>query len=300
MPRGIDAKSVTREDTRLLRHYGTKVVSEINYENSNNLRQYEKQQSQLIVIPSDSDGIQPIDNSTQLQGKKNNLTEKNLFTYSPIHLFTLKHAAFTLAEVLITLGIIGVVAALTLPSVIANYQEKQLTTAWKKAYSDAANAALLMSQNNEDLSTEQKTGEAFAKYLQIDKVCEANKGVEQGCWQPNTKIYRKDGIYYDTSPTNYGGGAVCMSLTSGTIFCVDSGSIYSILYFDVNGINKPNTFGKDIFFAIFNKEKYAIRPAKGRLLKWGASDCYWVTCSEDVTCDSDNIGYSCSAEKLLK
>ena len=36
--------------------------------------------------------------------------------------------AFTLAEVLITLGIIGVVAALTLPSVINNFREKQLET----------------------------------------------------------------------------------------------------------------------------------------------------------------------------
>ena len=43
-------------------------------------------------------------------------TEKHLFTYLPIHLFTFKKCAFTLAEVLITLGIIGVVAALTLPT----------------------------------------------------------------------------------------------------------------------------------------------------------------------------------------
>lgn len=40
--------------------------------------------------------------------------------------------AFTLAEVLITLGIIGVVAALTLPSVITNYQKKQTVEQLKK------------------------------------------------------------------------------------------------------------------------------------------------------------------------
>ena len=33
-------------------------------------------------------------------------------------------SAFTLAEVLITLGIIGVVAALTLPSLVGNYKRK--------------------------------------------------------------------------------------------------------------------------------------------------------------------------------
>ena len=50
-------------------------------------------------------------------------------TYSHINLFTYslsKCTAFTLAEVLITLGIIGVVAALTMPALITNYQKKLL------------------------------------------------------------------------------------------------------------------------------------------------------------------------------
>ena len=44
--------------------------------------------------------------------------------------------AFTLAEVLITLGIIGVVAAMTLPVLIQNYQKKATATSVKKAYSE--------------------------------------------------------------------------------------------------------------------------------------------------------------------
>ena len=43
--------------------------------------------------------------------------------------------AFTLAEVLITLAIIGVVAALTIPSVISNYQQQEFKTGLKKAVS---------------------------------------------------------------------------------------------------------------------------------------------------------------------
>ena len=42
--------------------------------------------------------------------------------------------AFTLAEVLITLGIIGVIAALTLPGLIQGYRKKVTETALKKAY----------------------------------------------------------------------------------------------------------------------------------------------------------------------
>ena len=51
---------------------------------------------------------------------------------------------FTLAEVLITLGIIGVVAAMTIPSLINAAQGKELETAFKKAYSVLTQAVLIM------------------------------------------------------------------------------------------------------------------------------------------------------------
>ncbi len=59
-------------------------------------------------------------------------------TYSPINLFTYslkKRAAFTLAEVLITLGIIGVVAAMTMPALISNYNRHVVETRLEKFYS---------------------------------------------------------------------------------------------------------------------------------------------------------------------
>ena len=56
--------------------------------------------------------------------------------------------AFTLAEVLITLGIIGVVAALTLPALIQNYRERAFVTAAKKNYSILTNAVNQWSANN--------------------------------------------------------------------------------------------------------------------------------------------------------
>ncbi len=55
-----------------------------------------------------------------------------------------KRAAFTLAEVLITLGIIGVVAAMTLPALITNYKEKQTVSQLKKVYSTLSQAWLMM------------------------------------------------------------------------------------------------------------------------------------------------------------
>ena len=49
-----------------------------------------------------------------------------------------KKSAFTLAEVLITLGIIGVVAAFVLPAFVKSYQERQYAVMWKKKYSEIA------------------------------------------------------------------------------------------------------------------------------------------------------------------
>ena len=43
-------------------------------------------------------------------------------------------SAFTLAEVLITLGIIGMVAAMTLPALMNDKQNKELQTQFKKTY----------------------------------------------------------------------------------------------------------------------------------------------------------------------
>ena len=73
-------------------------------------------------------------------------SEMNLTTYRPNDLTSFlnpsqpslrkgRRVAFTLAEVLITLGIIGVVAALTLPSVIQKYNDRILVNKFKKMYS---------------------------------------------------------------------------------------------------------------------------------------------------------------------
>ena len=58
--------------------------------------------------------------------------------------------AFTMAEVLITIGIIGLVAAMTLPGLINNAQNKEKVTALKKAYSVLSQATLLAVELNGD------------------------------------------------------------------------------------------------------------------------------------------------------
>ena len=60
-----------------------------------------------------------------------------------------KKAAFTLAEVLITLGIIGIVAAMTLPTLLSNVQDKILESESKKAANIVANGYKLMMARDE-------------------------------------------------------------------------------------------------------------------------------------------------------
>ena len=77
-------------------------------------------------------------------------------TYSPIDLLTYslkkKLAAFTLAEVLITLGIIGVVAAMTLPALITNHKKKVLPVRLQKFYSTFNNALEMSQAYNGDMA----------------------------------------------------------------------------------------------------------------------------------------------------
>ena len=96
----------------------------------------------------------------------------------------IRRAAFTLAEVLITLGIIGVVAAMTLPSLIAKYQEKVLVTQAKKSYSIIMNAvntynsdlgvfgdnSILMDANKSNNEILQE----FSKYFNGALLCDNN------------------------------------------------------------------------------------------------------------------------------
>ena len=65
----------------------------------------------------------------------------------------LNEKAFTLSEVLITLGIIGTVAAITMPSLINNYQKQSTAAKVKKFYNTINNAVNLSAAENGDVNT---------------------------------------------------------------------------------------------------------------------------------------------------
>lgn len=93
-----------------------------------------------------------------------------------------KNRAFTLAEVLITLGVIGIVASLTIPIITAAYKKHVIEDKLKVAISTLQNAAKMSTVDNGDVSTWDyaKTSSSgndifflyyFRPYLNVIKTC---------------------------------------------------------------------------------------------------------------------------------
>lgn len=177
--------------------------------------------------------------------------------------------AFTLAEVLITLGIIGVVAAMTLPALIQNYNEKVTVTRVKKAYSIFSQA---YERVKEDYGTPDlwnlEAGSAdsskeyinrFKPYINITKVCTA----EENCYVDNLYDLSKN----EKHPWN---DRMYAQTNDGTIFWIyvfSSDCSYNVsdtnthlqnicaeIAVDVNGKNQPNTYGHDLFYFWITKD----------------------------------------------
>ena len=98
-----------------------------------------------------------------------------------LHSSLKKRTAFTLAEVLITLGIIGIVAALTLPSIVSNYKKQSIEKKLAKYYSVMNQAITQSEQENGEFSTWDFTLDShdfydryLAKYLKTIKVHKNN------------------------------------------------------------------------------------------------------------------------------
>ena len=157
--------------------------------------------------------------------------------------------AFTLAEVLIVVGLLGVVAAATLG--IVNYvQDASYKTAYKKSYS-VAQQALTMA-NTKDLLAPSIQSDAnvpanflaFMSQFKVTKQCTASNNSE--CW--------------DSSGERYSNGKP----DTASYAFIDSSGMAWIMYYlgeseifvDTNGFKKPNQWGKDRFaFYLYGANK---------------------------------------------
>ena len=133
---------------------------------------------------------------------RNKYNRNGLFT-SHHSLFTRK-CAFTLAEVLITLGVIGVVAALTMPTLLKNIAERENSEAQANIAQKITKSMDLMRADGGLERTYNSTDEfvdEFSKYIKISTRCDAAHIAN--CW-PTKTVTTTDGETYDVSKAKTG------------------------------------------------------------------------------------------------
>ena len=178
-----------------------------------------------------------------------------------------KKIAFTLAEVLITIGVIGVVAAVTLPTVIQNHQKKQTVVQLKKAYSELLQA-FTMAQKDfgayEDWYLGPFEDNVVSTKFFFDKVLSPNLKIVKSCFPSSSECWA------EKTYNLRGGEAQDIKLASTrperSSFITASG--YSVFYWigksgtngwffvDINGKKNPNILGKDTFVFIHGNSNF--------------------------------------------
>lgn len=202
-----------------------------------------------------------------------------------------KFFGFTLAEVLITIGVIGIVAALTIPTIMSKVDKQTNLVSLKKAYSVMTQALIQLANDSGcagDLKcahifddTEQNMGDAIAKYFKVLKNCGdyTTTGIT-GCLSDETagsydganrtalldevgyRFITVDGISYALWST----GTNCVdNISRSGSNNVPMAEFCGYAYIDVNGpVKGPNNMGIDVFeFYITNGKGPGLYPAGG-------------------------------------
>lgn len=224
--------------------------------------------------------------------------------------------AFTLAEVLITLGIIGVVAAMTIPTLIKNYEKRTTLTRLKEAYSTLSQVMLLAQaeygdaqywnsatgqhrQNNEEATTE------FCEKYIIPYLSGAKVYGWQSLKQSGIEGYDAlNGNAIANGNLNADSYNYTIELKNSQILFLayDNDDDYImtniILYVDTNGQKKPNTFGKDLFVFEYKLKEGKFLPylytySHERLKNSCTKDAEWdsIVCAALIMKDNWQINY---------
>lgn len=168
---------------------------------------------------------------------------------------------FTLTELLIALTIIGAIAGLTIPSLMENLQKKLLITQLKStigAVQQLANNQLIYYKTKNLLETDfaDPTKLLQEKNFPIVKQC----STAAACWSEKYKKLSDMGV--TTRVTE--GNPKSVILKNGAILSYSNATGYPVLsnedqaigifYVDVNGGDKPNIIGRDVFWFLMTKK----------------------------------------------
>ena len=169
-----------------------------------------------------------------------------------------KFVAFTLAEVLLTLGIIGIVAEMTIPTLVNNINNSQYVSGLKKGMSEFSSAInLIMSDNGGTLvnlfANNNDLLDTVCTKLVCSKKCHSSD--TQDCFH-NGYVSKINGTNINF-PVDFSSiGGVSGILSDGSSFfisnfdstCNSNGiQLCFVISIDVNGVKTPNKMGRDVF-----------------------------------------------------
>lgn len=205
-----------------------------------------------------------------------------------------KKCAFTLAEVLITLVIIGVIAAVTIPTVVNNTKKQEYVSKLKKTYSTLSQAtAKIVAENGSAenwVTSTEGVYNLYKKHLSIAKDC----GSSSGCLDQASEIKYLYGSqnpsYFSTYDSSNG---FRFLLSDGTQVRFTNGVSATCTYnddgrsndncafimVDVNGAKKPNQLGRDIFWFVIKSGGLYPRGCED-----GSSRCRINNSGDDCAC----------------
>lgn len=168
--------------------------------------------------------------------------------------------AFTLAEVLLTLGIIGVVVVLTIFALVGKYSDMQRSVALKKAYTNLSQAILMSQQEHGELADWDRapyhrkgmlewSNEYIFKYMKKVTACEGGNN-QLKCPTDGDKICKAHngecgGINWRMAIYVLADGENIYIFSGGNPVAGKSSFLHILV--DTNGVKKPNVFGKDVF-----------------------------------------------------
>lgn len=218
------------------------------------------------------------------------INKKKIIKIMSIFMISPKVGAFTLAEVLITLGIIGIVATMTIPTLMQKYYEHQTVARLLETTSILTQAIKLSEDEYGDVAswglksnTRAGAEEIFKRispFLKISLDC----GVDESCkcFANSYKLLNKKG---STSYKNevYKYKIALMNGSSVILQPIFSGNMQ--INIDTNGPSKPNIMGKDLFIFQYNSETHSLLPM-------GASNTMFPY--KTYCIDNNATGYGCA------
>lgn len=211
--------------------------------------------------------------------------------------------AFTLAEVIIVLGIVGIVAEYTIPTLVKEFQKTSYSTSAKVIYAKFNSVLVKLAADSGcvgDLkctglfsgdTNSTNLGNALDDYFKIVKNC--GTAASGGCFTNVYPNFDKTGTAtnYDADTTAYKFTTIdgmyfyifnnndsCASVSNNRTNHLAQRCGYILV--DTNGIKAPNTLGRDVFkFWISNGKGPALYPAGGADDKsgTGSTDVWWKT-----------------------